>query len=71
LPYLIKGTLTTLNLEKSVKIGFHIFRENITSDILQGCAVVTLTLLAFMGLVSIIWLKRQTRNETELGAPKY
>ena len=30
--------------------------ENITSDILQGCAVVTLTLLAFIGLV---WLREQ------------
>ncbi len=33
-------------------------RENITSDILQGCAVVTLTLLAFIGLV---WLREQVK----------
>ena len=33
-----------------------VFRENIASDILQGCAVVTLTLLAFIGLV---WLREQ------------
>ena len=32
------------------------FSENIASDILQGCAVVTLTLLAFIGLV---WLREQ------------
>ena len=32
------------------------FRDNITTDILQGCAVVTLTLLAFIGLV---WLREQ------------
>ncbi len=31
-------------------------RENITSDILQGCAVVSLTLIAFIGLV---WLREQ------------
>ena len=31
-------------------------RENITTDILQGCLVVTLTLLAFIGLV---WLREQ------------
>jgi E3 ubiquitin-protein ligase MARCH6 len=30
--------------------------ENITSDILQGCAVVSLTLIAFIGLV---WLREQ------------
>ena len=30
--------------------------DNITTDILQGCAVVTLTLLAFIGLV---WLREQ------------
>jgi E3 ubiquitin-protein ligase MARCH6 len=33
-----------------------ILRENITTDILQGCAVVTVTLLAFIGLV---WLREQ------------
>ncbi len=33
-----------------------LFRDNITADILQGCAVVTLTLLAFIGLV---WLREQ------------
>jgi E3 ubiquitin-protein ligase MARCH6 len=33
-----------------------VYRENIASDILQGCAVVTLTLLAFIGLV---WLREQ------------
>lgn len=30
--------------------------ENITSDILQGCAVVTLTLVAF---ISLVWLREQ------------
>jgi len=32
-------------------VVFIFFSENITSDILQGCAVVTLTLLAFIGLL--------------------
>lgn len=33
--------------------------ENLVGDILQGCAVVTLTLLAFIGLV---WLREQGRE---------
>ena len=35
---------------------FVLFSDNITNDILYGCAVVTLTLLAFIGLV---WLREQ------------
>ena len=35
---------------------FIFYSDNITTDILQGCAVVTLTLLAFIGLV---WLREQ------------
>ena len=41
---------------KVIEAFFNVFRDNITTDILQGCAVVTLTLLAFIGLV---WLREQ------------
>ena len=39
-------------------------RDNITADILQGCAVVTLTLLAFIGLV---WLREQVGRQEGVG----
>ena len=37
-------------------LGVSFCRDSITTDILQGCVVVTLTLLAFIGLV---WLREQ------------
>ena len=51
--YFSTGILYRLIIQQSMVFCYS---ENITSDILQGCAVVTLTLLAFMGLVSALIL---------------
>lgn len=53
----IYRTLFTGSVSSILSIPIDAFStENIASDILQGCAVVTLTLLAFIGLV---WLREQ------------
>merc|ERR1711884_890324 len=53
----IYRTLFTGSVSSILSLPINVFStENITSDILQGCAVVTLTLLAFIGLV---WLREQ------------
>ena len=48
--------MTRFGLTFFKSIYYYFFRENIIADILQGCAVVILTLLAFIGLV---WLREQ------------
>jgi E3 ubiquitin-protein ligase MARCH6 len=53
----IYRTLFTGSVSTILSLPIIVFStENIVSDILQGCAVVTLTLLAFIGLV---WLREQ------------
>jgi len=53
----IYRTLFTGSVSTILSLPINVFStENILTDILQGCAVVTLTLLAFIGLV---WLREQ------------
>ena len=53
----IYRTLFTGSVSTILSLPINVFStENIMADILQGCAVVTLTLLAFIGLV---WLREQ------------
>ena len=53
----IYRTLFTGSVSSILSLPLNVFStENITSDILQGCAVVSLTLIAFIGLV---WLREQ------------
>jgi len=53
----IYRTLFTGSVSNILSLPINVFStENIAADILQGCAVVTLTLLAFIGLV---WLREQ------------
>jgi len=53
----IYRTLFTGSVSSILSLPINVFStENIGADILQGCAVVTLTLLAFIGLV---WLREQ------------
>lgn len=53
----IYRTLFTGSVSSIISLPINVFStENITYDILQGCAVVTITLLAFIGLV---WLREQ------------
>ena len=53
----IYRTLFTGSVSTILSLPINVFStENILTDILQGCAVVSLTLLAFIGLV---WLREQ------------
>ena len=53
----IYRTLFTGSVSSILSLPLNVLStDNITTDILQGCAVVTLTLLAFIGLV---WLREQ------------
>ena len=53
----IYRTLFTGSVSTILSLPINVFStENVLTDILQGCAVVSLTLLAFIGLV---WLKEQ------------
>lgn len=53
----IYKTLFTGSVSNILSLPINVFStENLGTDILQGCAVVTLTLLAFIGLV---WLREQ------------
>jgi len=53
----IYRTLFTGSVSTILSLPINVFStENILGDVLQGCAVVTLTLLAFIGLV---WLREQ------------
>merc|ERR1719378_1333584 len=53
----IYRTLFTGSVSTILSLPINVFStENVLTDILQGCAVVTLTLLAFIGLV---WLREQ------------
>ena len=56
----IYRTLFTGSVSNILSLPINVFStDNITADILQGCAVVTLTLLAFIGLV---WLREQVKK---------
>ena len=53
----IYRTLFTGSVSTILSLPINVFStDNVLTDILQGCAVVTLTLLAFIGLV---WLREQ------------
>ena len=53
----IYRTLFTGSVSTILSLPINVFStENVLTDVLQGCAVVTLTLLAFIGLV---WLREQ------------
>merc|ERR1719447_1568270 len=53
----IYRTLFTGSVSTILSLPINVFStDNILTDILQGCAVVSLTLLAFIGLV---WLREQ------------